>query len=53
MSVADVLPEGFSDFTDPFLLERGMIDMVVDRRQLKATIVEALQFMAPPPAAAS
>ena len=24
MSVADVLPEGFTDFTDPFLLERGI-----------------------------
>jgi len=24
MSVADVLPEGFSDLTDPFLLERGI-----------------------------
>jgi len=30
-----------------------MIDMVVDRRQLKATIVEALRFMVPPPASAS
>lgn len=24
MTVADVLPEGFNDFTDPFLLERGI-----------------------------
>lgn len=50
-TIRQKLPEGFQ--RAEFLLERGMIDMVVDRRQLKATIVEALQFMAPPPAAAS
>lgn len=50
-TIRQKLPEGFQ--RAEFLLERGMIDMVVDRRQLKATIVEALHFMAPPPAAAS
>jgi acetyl-CoA carboxylase carboxyl transferase subunit beta len=50
-TIRQKLPEGFQ--RAEFLLERGMIDMVVDRRQLKATIVEALRFMAPPPAAAS
>ena len=48
-TIRQKLPEGFQ--RAEFLLERGMIDMVVDRRQLKATIVEALRFMAPPPAA--
>lgn len=50
-TIRQKLPEGFQ--RAEFLLERGMIDMVVDRRQLKATIVEALRFMVPPPAAAS
>jgi acetyl-CoA carboxylase carboxyl transferase subunit beta len=50
-TIRQKLPEGFQ--RAEFLLERGMIDMVVDRRQLKATIVEALRFMVPPPASAS
>jgi acetyl-CoA carboxylase carboxyl transferase subunit beta len=49
-TIRQKLPEGFQ--RAEFLLERGMIDMVVDRRQLKATIVEALRFMVPPPASA-
>ncbi len=43
------LPEGFQ--RSEFLLERGMLDAVVDRRKLKSFIVTALAFMwATPPA---
>jgi len=42
MSVADVLPEGFSDFTDPFLLERGIPhDSFRAARQQFAVLVTA------------
>ncbi len=34
-----------------FLLEKGFIDMVVDRRELKAAIARALRFMGAGPAA--
>jgi acetyl-CoA carboxylase carboxyl transferase subunit beta len=37
------LPPGFQ--RSEFLLEKGMIDMVVDRRELKAVIARALRFM--------
>ena len=42
MSVADVLPEDFSDFTDPFLLERGIPHdaFKAARRQFPITWVE-------------
>jgi acetyl-CoA carboxylase carboxyl transferase subunit beta len=52
-TIRQKLPEGFQ--RSEFLLERGMLDMVVDRRELKETIVRALRFAAaavPPPAAA-
>lgn len=46
------LPRGFQ--TAEFLLEHGLIDMVVDRKQLKTTLVKVLDYMlpAPKPAAA-
>jgi acetyl-CoA carboxylase carboxyl transferase subunit beta len=44
-TIRQTLPEGFQ--RSEFLLEKGMLDMVVDRRQLKATIAEALRFMRP------
>ena len=49
-TIRQKLPEGFQ--RSEFLLEKGMLDMVVDRRQLKPTLAEALRFMAPvaPPA---
>jgi acetyl-CoA carboxylase carboxyl transferase subunit beta len=47
-TIRQKLPEGFQ--RSEFLLEHGMIDMVVDRRELKATIARALRFMAPAPA---
>ena len=58
-TIRQKLPEGFQ--RSEFLLERGMLDLVVDRRELKATLANALRFMgatgdapaadAPPPAA--
>ena len=45
-TIRQKLPEGFQ--RAEFLIEKGMLDMVVDRRQLKATIAEALRFMLPP-----
>jgi len=43
-TIRQKLPEGFQ--RSEFLLEHGMLDMVVDRRELKATIARALAFAA-------
>jgi acetyl-CoA carboxylase carboxyl transferase subunit beta len=45
-TIRQKLPDGFQ--RSEFLLERGMLDLVVDRRELKATIARALHFMLPP-----
>ncbi|HUE86790.1 MAG TPA: acetyl-CoA carboxylase, carboxyltransferase subunit beta [Vicinamibacterales bacterium] len=45
-TIRQKLPEGFQ--RSEFLLERGMLDLVVDRRELKATIARALRFMLAP-----
>lgn len=42
-TIRQKLPEGFQ--RSEFLLERGMVDLVVDRRQLKATLARVLRFM--------
>ena len=42
-TIRQKLPEGFQ--RSEFLLEHGFIDMVVDRRELKATIARTLIFM--------
>jgi acetyl-CoA carboxylase carboxyl transferase subunit beta len=42
-TIKQKLPEGFQ--RSEFLLEKGMIDLVVDRRELKATIARTLRFM--------
>jgi acetyl-CoA carboxylase carboxyl transferase subunit beta len=42
-TIRQKLPEGFQ--RSEFLLEKGMLDMVVDRREMKATIAGALRFM--------
>ena len=42
-TVRETLPEGFQ--RSEFLLEHGMVDMVVDRREMKNTIVRLLNFM--------
>jgi acetyl-CoA carboxylase carboxyl transferase subunit beta len=46
-TIRQKLPEGFQ--RSEFLLEHGMLDAVVDRRELKATLSRALRFMAPAP----
>ncbi len=43
------LPPGFQ--TSEFLLEHGLLDMVVHRRDLKASIQKLLDYMAPSPVA--
>src|SRR5919108_4342519 len=42
-TIRQKLPEGFQ--RSEFLLEKGMIDLVVDRRELKQAIANALRFM--------
>src|SRR5215213_1812407 len=48
-TIRQKLPEGFQ--RSEFLVEHGMLDLIVDRRDMKATIARALRFMrAEPPA---
>jgi acetyl-CoA carboxylase carboxyl transferase subunit beta len=42
-TIRQKLPEGFQ--RSEFLLEKGMLDLIVDRREMKATIANALRFM--------
>lgn len=42
-TIRQKLPKGFQ--RSEFLLEHGMVDMIVDRRQIKGTIVRILDFM--------
>src|SRR3954451_1485662 len=42
-TIRQKLPDGFQ--RSEFLLEHGMLDLIVDRRELKATIGRALRFM--------
>ncbi|MGE5246675.1 MAG: acetyl-CoA carboxylase, carboxyltransferase subunit beta [Betaproteobacteria bacterium] len=42
-TIRQKLPDGFQ--RSEFLLEKGMIDLIVDRREMKATIANALRFM--------
>jgi acetyl-CoA carboxylase carboxyl transferase subunit beta len=42
-TIRQKLPEGFQ--RSEFLVEHGMLDIVVDRRDMKATISRALRFM--------
>jgi acetyl-CoA carboxylase carboxyl transferase subunit beta len=42
-TIRQKLPEGFQ--RSEFLLAHGMLDLIVDRRDLKATIARALRFM--------
>jgi acetyl-CoA carboxylase carboxyl transferase subunit beta len=58
-TIRQKLPEGFQ--RSEFLLEHGMLDLIVDRREMKTTIARALRFMGqhpvealqPPPEAAA
>jgi acetyl-CoA carboxylase carboxyl transferase subunit beta len=47
-TIRQKLPDGFQ--RSEFLLERGMLDLVVDRREMKAVLGQTLKFMydAPP-----
>jgi len=44
-TIRQKLPDGFQ--RSEFLLERGFVDLVVDRRELKGTLARALRFMMP------
>ena len=46
-TIRQKLPEGFQ--RSEFLLEKGMIDLIVDRREMKALIANALRFMGATP----
>src|SRR5437762_415906 len=52
-TIRQTLPEGFQ--RSEFLIEKGMLDLIIDRRELKQVIANALGFMgavkAPAPAA--
>jgi acetyl-CoA carboxylase carboxyl transferase subunit beta len=49
-TIRQKLPDGFQ--RSEFLVEHGMLDLVIDRRDMKAAIARALRFMrADPPAA--
>lgn len=48
-TIRQKLPEGFQ--RSEFLLEKGMLDMIVDRREMKAVLGRALRFMGAVPAA--
>jgi acetyl-CoA carboxylase carboxyl transferase subunit beta len=50
-TIRQKLPEGFQ--RSEFLLSKGMLDLVIDRRELKAVIANALRFMGASPAAVS
>ena len=52
-TIRQTLPEGFQ--RSEFLMEKGMVDLVVDRREMKAIVANALRFMgtARPAAAAA
>ena len=44
-TIRQKLPEGFQ--RSEFLLEHGMLDMIVDRREMKAAIARVLRFGIP------
>jgi acetyl-CoA carboxylase carboxyl transferase subunit beta len=48
-TIRQKLPEGFQ--RAEFLLEKGMVDLVVDRRDMKSVIARALRFMGAAPQA--
>lgn len=48
-TIRQKLPEGFQ--RSEFLLEKGMLDMIVDRREMKSVLARALRFMGAMPAA--
>ncbi|NNM75366.1 acetyl-CoA carboxylase carboxyltransferase subunit beta [Sphingomonas sp. ID1715] len=49
-TIREKLPEGFQ--TSEYLLEHGMLDMIVERKELPATLARLLAYLAPVKAAA-
>jgi acetyl-CoA carboxylase carboxyl transferase subunit beta len=49
-TVRETLPEGFQ--RSEFLLEKGAIDMIIDRRQLRDQVARTLALLSKLPAAA-
>jgi acetyl-CoA carboxylase carboxyl transferase subunit beta len=47
-TIRQKLPEGFQ--RSEFLVEHGMVDLIVDRREMKTVLARALQFMGAQPA---
>jgi len=47
-TIRQKLPEGFQ--RSEFLVEHGMVDLIVDRREMKAVLARVLQFMGAQPA---
>ena len=48
-TIKQKLPEGFQ--RSEFLVEHGMLDLIVDRREMRPTLGRALRFMRAEPAA--
>jgi acetyl-CoA carboxylase carboxyl transferase subunit beta len=46
-TIKQKLPEGFQ--RAEFLLEHGMVDIIVERTRLKPTLTQVLRFLTPPP----
>jgi acetyl-CoA carboxylase carboxyl transferase subunit beta len=47
-TIRQKLPEGFQ--RSEFLLEHGMLDLIIDRREMKAALARAFRFMGQHPA---
>ena len=50
-TIREKLPEGFQ--TSEYLLEHGMVDMVIDRREIPDTLASLLKIMTKAPAEAN
>ena len=46
-TIRQKLPEGFQ--RSEFLVDHGMVDFIVDRREMKTVLARALQFMGAQP----
>jgi acetyl-CoA carboxylase carboxyl transferase subunit beta len=44
-TIRQKLPDGFQ--RSEFLMERGMLDLIVDRREMKSAVARAIRFMTP------
>ena len=48
-TIRQKLPDGFQ--RSEFLIEHGMLDMVVERARMRSVLIQCLKFMTPPAAA--